>query len=127
MIGADARRDARATGLRYVRADAPGIERRKAGKGFTYRHPGGKAVRDAETLVRIRRLAIPPAWTDVWICSDPDGHLQATGRDARGRRQYRYHPKFRARRDRGKFARLVRFGDLLPKIRRRVRADLARP
>jgi DNA topoisomerase-1 len=119
--------DARATGLRYVRADDPGIERRKAGKGFTYRHPSGAVVRDAATLARIRSLAVPPAWTDVWICRDPDGHLQATGRDARGRRQYRYHQKFRARRDRGKFARLVRFGDLLPKIRRRVRADLARP
>ena len=119
--------DARATGLRYVRADAPGIERRKAGKGFSYRHPSGEPVRDEATLARIRSLAVPPAWTDVWICTDPAGHLQATGRDARGRRQYRYHPKFRARRDRGKFARLVRFGDLLPKIRRRVRADLARP
>jgi DNA topoisomerase-1 len=124
---AEARRDARATGLRYVRADDPGIERRKAGKGFAYRHPSGRPVRDPATLSRIRTLAIPPAWTDVWICSDPDGHLQATGRDARGRRQYRYHPRFRARRDRGKFARLVRFGELLPRIRRRVRADLARP
>jgi DNA topoisomerase-1 len=122
-----ARRDAAATGLRYVRADDPGIERRRAGKGFAYRHPSGTPVRDASTLARIRALAIPPAWTDVWICRDPEGHLQATGRDARGRRQYRYHPRFRARRDRGKFARLVRFGDLLPKIRRRVRADLARP
>jgi DNA topoisomerase-1 len=122
-----ARKDARASGLRYVRADDPGIARRKAGKGFAYRHPSGRAVKDAATLDRIRRLAIPPAWTEVWICTDPDGHLQATGRDARARRQYRYHPRFRARRDRGKFARLVRFGDALPKIRRRVRADLARP
>jgi DNA topoisomerase-1 len=78
-------------------------------------------------LDRIRALAIPPAWTEVWICSDPDGHLQATGRDARGRLQYRYHPRFRARRDRGKFARLVRFGERLPRIRRRVTADLRRP
>jgi DNA topoisomerase-1 len=124
---AKARQDARAADLRYVRADAPGIERRKAGKGFTYRHAGGAPVKDDATLDRIRRLVIPPAWTDVWICADPDGHLQATGRDARGRRQYRYHPKFRARRDRGKFARLVRFGGLLPRIRRRVRADLAKP
>jgi DNA topoisomerase-1 len=110
-----------------VRADVPGISRRRSGKGFAYRHPDGKPVQDDETLGRIRSLAIPPAWTEVWICSDPDGHLQATGRDARGRRQYRYHPKFRARRDRGKFARLVRFGVLLPRIRRRVRADLSKP
>ena len=123
---APARRDARAAGLRYVRADAPGIARRKAGRGFAYTHPSGRPVRDAATLERIRAMAIPPAWTEVWICSDPDGHLQATGRDARGRRQYRYHPRFRARRDRGKFARLVRFGERLPRIRRRVRADLRR-
>jgi DNA topoisomerase-1 len=105
----------------------PGIRRGKAGRGFTYAHPSGRPVKDAVTLERIRKLAIPPAWTDVWICTDPDGHLQATGRDARGRRQYRYHPRFRARRDRGKFARLVRFGDRLPRIRRRVRDDLRRP
>jgi DNA topoisomerase-1 len=123
---AAARRDASAIGLRYVRADSPGISRRKAGRAFTYELPSGRPVRDEVTLDRIRALAIPPAWTDVWICSDPDGHLQATGRDARGRRQYRYHARFRARRDRGKFARLVRFGDRLPQIRRRVRSDLAR-
>lgn len=125
-VSAPARRDANAVGLRYVRADAPGIARRKAGRGFAYRHPSGRPVRDAATLARIRALAIPPAWSEVWICTDPDGHLQATGRDARGRRQYRYHPRFRARRDRGKFARLVRFGERLPRIRRRVRADLRR-
>ncbi len=123
---APARRDANAVGLRYVRGDAPGIARRKAGRGFAYSHPSGRPVRDSATLARIRTLAIPPAWTDVWICSDPDGHLQATGRDARGRRQYRYHPRFRARRDRGKFARLVRFGERLPQIRRQVRTDLRR-
>jgi DNA topoisomerase-1 len=124
---APARQDARAIGLRYVSADAPGISRRKAGRGFTYQHASGRPVRDAATLARIRSLAVPPAWTDVWICPDPDGHLQATGRDARGRRQYRYHSRFRARRDRGKFARLVRFGELLPRIRRQVREDLGRP
>lgn len=123
---AAARRDANAIGLRYVRADAPGISRRKVGRGFTYAHPSGRPVRDRATLDRIRALAIPPAWTEVWICTNPDGHLQATGRDDRGRRQYRYHPRFRARRDRGKFARLVRFGERLPRIRRRVRADLRR-
>lgn len=93
--------------------------------GFTYRGPDGRAVRSAAELARFRALAIPPAWTEVWICSDELGHLQAIGRDAAGRRQYRYHPDFRARRDKGKFARLVRFGDVLPRIRRRVRADLA--
>lgn len=124
---ATARRDARAAGLRYVRADAPGISRRAAGKGFSYVDPAGRPVRDPAALERIRALAIPPAWTEVWICPDPDGHLQATGRDARGRRQYRYHPGFRARRDRGKFDRLVRFGDRLPRIRRRVQEDLRRP
>jgi DNA topoisomerase-1 len=123
---APARRDANAVGLRYVRADSPGIVRRRAGRGFSYAHPSGRPVRDATTLDRIKALAIPPAWTEVWICTDPDGHLQATGRDARGRRQYRYHPRFRARRDRGKFARLVRFGERLPRIRRQVRADLRR-
>ncbi len=122
-----ARRDASAIGLRYVQAGAPGIARRRSGRGFAYSHASGRPVRDAATLARIRSLAIPPAWTDVWICADPDGHLQATGRDARGRRQYRYHPRFRARRDRGKFARLVRFGEQLPRIRRRVREDLKRP
>jgi DNA topoisomerase I len=122
-----ARRDASAIGLRYVRADSPGISRRRAGRGFAYEHASGRPVRDPATLDRIRALAIPPAWTEVWICPDPDGHLQAAGRDARGRRQYRYHPRFRARRDRGKFARLVRFGERLPRVRRRVRADLRRP
>jgi DNA topoisomerase-1 len=124
---APARRDARAVGLRYVSAETPGISRRKVGRAFAYAHPSGRPVRDAATIARIKALAIPPAWTEVWICSDPDGHLQATGRDARGRRQYRYHARFRARRDRGKFARLVRFGERLPTIRRRVRTDLARP
>ena len=121
-----ARRDAAAIGLRYVRPDDPGYTRRRAGKGFTYLDADGKRIRSAETLARIRRIAIPPAWTEVWICPRPDGHIQATGRDARGRRQYRYHPDFRARRDVGKFARLIRFGQLLPRIRRRVRQDLAR-
>jgi DNA topoisomerase I len=124
---AHARRDASAIGLRYVSAGAPGIARRKVGRGFVYAHASGRPVRDEATLARIRTLAIPPAWTEVWICPDPNGHLQATGRDAAGRRQYRYHPKFRARRDRGKFARLIRFGEQLPRIRRRVRADLRLP
>jgi DNA topoisomerase I len=124
---APARRDAAAIGLRYVSPDGPGISRRRAGRGFAYEGLRGRPVRDGATLERIRALAIPPAWTEVWICPDPLGHLQAVGRDARGRRQYRYHPRFRARRDRGKFARLVEFGERLPRIRRRVREDLRRP
>ncbi|HUQ43264.1 MAG TPA: DNA topoisomerase IB [Candidatus Limnocylindria bacterium] len=104
-----------------------GIERRRAGKGFTYTGPGGRTIEAENTLARIRALAIPPAWTDVWICSDADGHLQAIGRDARGRRQYRYHAAFRARRDSGKFERIIRFGEALPRIRRQVGRDLGRP
>jgi DNA topoisomerase-1 len=122
-----ARGDATASGLRYVSPDAPGIARRRAGRGFTYTTPAGRRIRAAGELARIRAIAVPPAWTEVWICPDPDGHLQAVGRDARGRRQYRYHARFRARRDGGKFARLIHFGERLPRIRRRVRQDLARP
>jgi DNA topoisomerase I len=88
---------------------------------------GGRRLRSAREIARIRAIVIPPAWTEVWICPRPDGHIQATGRDARGRRQYRYHAGFRARRDRGKFARLLRFAERLPRIRRRVRKDLRRP
>jgi DNA topoisomerase-1 len=125
-VSRPARSDATAVGLRYVSPDSPGIARRRAGRGFRYLAPTGKPIRDAATLARIRRIVIPPAWTEVWISPDPTGHIQATGRDARGRRQYRYHPHFRARRDRDKFSRLVRFGKALPRIRRAVRHDLAR-
>ena len=121
-----ARRDAAAVGLRYVSPDDPGISRRRTGAGFTYSDADGRRVRSPDALERIRRIAIPPAWTDVWICPRADGHIQAIGRDARGRRQYRYHPAFRAHRDDGKFVRLIRFGERLPRIRRRVRRDLAR-
>src|SRR4051812_46334109 len=86
---------AKAAGLRYVSDASPGISRRRAGSGFTYVGPSGKVVRDAETLVRIADLVIPPAWTDVWISPDPRGHIQAVGRDARGRKQYRYHERWR--------------------------------
>lgn len=120
------RRSARLAGLRYSSDDRPGIARRRAGPGFSYRHPSGRIVRDETTLRRIRALAIPPAWTDVWICTDPEGHIQATGRDARGRKQYRYHPRWRARRDDAKFDRIVAFAKVLPKIRRRCDRDLAR-
>ena len=114
-------------GLRYSSDDRPGITRRRAGRGFTYRDPEGKPVRDEATLERIRKIVIPPAWTDVWISPWPNGHLQATGRDARGRKQYRYHARFRARREDAKFERLIAFSKVLPAIRERVDADLARP
>jgi DNA topoisomerase I len=118
---------ARLAGLRYSQDDQPGIARRRSGRGFAYRRPNGAAVRDKATLERIRALAIPPAWTDVWICTDPDGHLQATGRDARGRKQYRYHARWSDRQEGTKFDRMVAFARALPKIRRRCDADLGRP
>ena len=123
---ADPRRSARLAGLRYSSDDRPGITRRRSGSGFSYRHPTGRLVRDRPTLARIRALAIPPAWTDVWICPDANGHIQSTGRDAKGRKQYRYHPGWRSRRDDAKFDRIVAFAGLLPRIRRRCDRDLAR-
>jgi len=114
-------------GLVYVTDSAPGIRRLRKGDGFVYRRPDGKPVRDPAELQRIRKLAIPPAYEDVWICTDPRGHLQATGRDARGRKQYRYHPDWRLARDADKFERMLDFGAALPKIRRKVAADLAAP
>ena len=122
----DPRRSARLAGLRYTTDTRPGIARKRSGRGFTYRDPDGHVLRDRTTLARIRALAIPPAWIDVWICLDPDGHLQATGRDARGRKQYRYHPRWRSRRDDTKFERILAFARLLPRIRRRCDRDLAR-
>jgi DNA topoisomerase-1 len=123
---ADPTASARAAGLRYVRDDGAGICRRRAGRGVVYIGPDGRRVRDAETLERIRRLAIPPAWRDVWICPLAHGHLQASGRDARGRKQYRYHARFRAVRDETKYARMVAFALALPAVRRRVAEDLKR-
>jgi DNA topoisomerase-1 len=105
---------------------APGIRRTRAGRGFSYRDASGSAVRDAATLERIRALAVPPAWVDVWICPNAEGHVQATGRDAKGRKQYRYHASWRAARESRKFGMLETFGYSLPAIRRRRRADLAR-
>ena len=99
----------------------------RRGRNFIYFHPGGRKVADAALLTRIRRPAIPPAYRDVWICSDPQGHLQATGRDARGRKQYRYHPQWRTHRDAAKFDRMLEFGRSLPRIRRRVAQDLRKP
>jgi len=112
-------------GLVYVSDSEPGIGRRRSGKGFSYRTPDGSAVRDPATLQRIRALAIPPAYTEVWVCRNARGHLQATGRDARKRKQYRYHAQWSAVRGDGKFDRIVAFGKALPKLRRALRRDLA--
>ena len=118
---------AQAAHLRYVSDRRPGIRRLRAGKGFRYVDPSGKPVRDEDTRRRIRSLVIPPAWRDVWICPRADGHLQATGIDARGRKQYRYHPRWRAVRDEAKYDRVVAFALALPALRARVEADLALP
>jgi DNA topoisomerase-1 len=123
---ADPAKAAAAVSLKYVTDETPGIRRKKVGTGFTYVGAKGKAVRDEETLARIRALAIPPAWTQVWICADANGHLQATGYDARGRKQYRYHPRFREVRDQTKYNRMLAFAGMLPKIRQRVAKDLRR-
>jgi DNA topoisomerase-1 len=114
-------------GLRYVSDESPGFHRRPSGKGFTYLGLDGKPLRDPEALRRIKSLVIPPAWSDVWICARADGHLQATGRDARGRKQYRYHPRWRSVRDETKYGRMMVFGRALPGIRKRVESDLALP
>jgi len=118
---------AKHVGLRYVSGEVPGITRRKKGRGFAYFAADGALVRQDATLKRIRALVIPPAWTRVWICPQPEGHLQAVGRDARGRKQYRYHRLYREVRDQVKFDRMVSFGTALTKIRRRVRRDLKLP
>jgi DNA topoisomerase-1 len=118
---------AKAARLRYVSDASPGITRKRSGERFRYIAANGSAVRDAATLDRIRALAIPPAWTDVWICPVSNGHIQATGRDARGRKQYRYHDRWRAARDETKFGRLAAFGRALPRIRARLDSDLRRP
>jgi DNA topoisomerase-1 len=113
--------------LRYVTDQRPGIRRVKSGSGFRYVGASGAAIRRKDILARIRALAIPPAWTDVWICPDARGHLQATGRDAKGRKQYRYHADWRVTRDETKFDRMQAFARALPVVRRRAQADLARP
>lgn len=118
---------AKAADLRYVDDSSPGICRSVRGKSFRYKRPDGSTVRDQPTLRRIASLAIPPAWTDVWICPSPAGHIQATGRDARGRKQYRYHPRFRQIRDETKYERMLAFAQVLPRVRTQVDADLSRP
>jgi DNA topoisomerase-1 len=118
---------AAAAGLRYVTDTAPGIRRRRRGRGFAYTRPDGAPLRDPAELERIRKLVIPPRWTDVWICASSSGHLQVTARDARGRKQYRYHSRYRAIRDDTKFSRLVDFSEVLPRIRQRVETDVSAP
>src|SRR5216117_1159886 len=117
---------AKAAGLAYVIEGRPGLRRRHVGRGFVYVDAEGRRVRDRATLARIRALAIPPAWRDVWICASPHGHIQAVGRDARARKQYRYHARWREMRDDTKYERMLAFARTLPRIRARVRADLAR-
>lgn len=116
---------ARSAGLHYVNDSTPGIVRQAHGKSFRYVAPNGRVVRDSATLKRIRSLVIPPAWTDVWICTDPLGHLQVTGRDARGRKQSRYHPQWREVRDETKYQHMLEFGKALPVLRRRVERDIS--
>jgi DNA topoisomerase-1 len=118
---------AKEAGLRYVTDAQPGIRRLRHGKGFRYVDSDARPVRDKETMARIRSLVIPPAWKDVWICANPKGHLQVTGRDARGRKQSRYHPRWRAVRDETKYQRMTIFGEFLPVIRERVDRDISLP
>lgn len=118
------RASARGAGLRYVTDGLPGIRRRRAGTGWTYFRPDGARITDPAERRRLNALAIPPAWTDVWICPDPRGHLQATARDARGRKQYRYHAAYRAARDASKFRRMLEFSEGLPRLREHVERDM---
>jgi DNA topoisomerase-1 len=117
---------AEAAGLNYVDRFDPGIRREVGKDGFVYKSPDGKRIGDEETLKRIRALVLPPAWEDVWICADPEGHIQATGRDKRGRLQYRYHGDWRKSRDADKYDRMLAFGRALPRLRRQIEADLSR-
>lgn len=118
---------ARDAGLRYVVDTMPGIRRQRAGRHFSYIGPDGERIRDPKVLQRIKTLAIPPAWTDVWIAPTQNSHIQATGRDAKGRKQYRYHARWREIRDEAKYGRMIEFGKMLPRIRERTTADLGRP
>jgi DNA topoisomerase-1 len=118
---------AEAAGLRYVSDIMPGIRRKRAGRGFAYMRPDGSLIGNGTELARIKALVIPPAWNEVWICPHPQGHIQVTARDARGRKQYRYHPKYRAIRDETKFERMLEFSELLPILRDRVEQDLLLP
>ena len=126
MFSTDPLESAAEAGLRYVRCGELSIRRVRWGRAFRYFDPSGKPLRDPKQLARIRSLVIPPAWTSVAICSSPNGHLQAVGIDARGRKQYRYHARYRAVRDQAKFSRMIAFGTVLVLIRRRVEEDLRR-
>jgi len=117
--------DAEKAGLEYVNDEEPGLRRHRRGTGFTYLGGDGKTVRDPYAIARIRSLAIPPAWTDVWICASENGHLQATGRDAKGRKQYRYHGDFVAIRDSAKYERLMEFAEVLPGLRKTIATHMA--
>src|SRR6266568_4197193 len=123
-IVAEAMDAAEGAGLRYVSDDRPGYARKANGSGFAWLDLDGKLIRDEQRLLRIKRLAIPPAWTDVWICPSPNGHIQATGRDARERKQYLYHERWREIRDENKYDRMIVFGKALPEIRKRAQKDL---
>ncbi|MGV3774681.1 MAG: DNA topoisomerase IB [Verrucomicrobiales bacterium] len=123
-IKTDSGESARAAGLLYICDNKPGIRRIGSPKQFSYLDSKGNQIKEEEALLRIRKLAIPPAWTDVWICSKPNGHLQATGKDARGRKQYRYHPSWREVRDQNKYNRMIQFASALPSIRKVVNRDL---
>ncbi|HEY3077552.1 MAG TPA: DNA topoisomerase IB, partial [Burkholderiales bacterium] len=124
VIEAKYRSAATRAGLRYVTDGVRGIRRKRVGGGWAYYAPSGARISDASVRERLNRLAIPPAWTEVWICPDPEGHIQATGSDARGRKQYRYHPEYREARDRSKFRRMLEFSEVLPRLRERIERDL---
>jgi DNA topoisomerase I len=124
-IVVDPRDAAESAGLSYVSDERPGIRRKKAGTGFSYARPDGSRLIEPDALKRIRALAIPPAWTDVWICPSPEGHIQATGRDAKGRKQYRYHARFPRGAESTKYEHVVAFADALPSIRETVREHMA--
>ena len=126
-LEADTARHVAEAGLRYVRDARDGLTRKRRGSKFTYFDRRGVQIRKAEEITRINSLAIPPAYVDVWICPDPDGHIQATARDAKGRKQYRYHPRWQAIRSAAKFERMQAFGEALPRIRRRIAASLRQP
>src|SRR3954447_15281593 len=126
-VVADSVEAAEEAGLQYANDDRPGYSRKAKGKDFEYLDTKGKTIRAEQRLLLIRRLAIPPAWTEVWICPSPNGHIQATGRDARGRKQYRYHERWREVRDENKYEKMALFGEALPRIRKRIEQDLSLP
>ena len=124
---AEHRKAASQAGLRYVTDGVRGITRQRVGTGWSYFLPSGRRITELEIRKRLNSLAIPPAWTDVWICPDPDGHIQATARDARGRKQYRYHASYREARDQSKFRRMLEFSEVLPALREGIERDLRAP